>query len=68
LSATGGTGPYKWKKAGKLPKGLKLTKEGVIEGTPSSKLAAGTYPVAVKVSDAGKPKQVSSSTLTLAIG
>ncbi len=68
LSATGGTAPYKWRKVGKLPKGLKLTKEGVIEGTPSSKLAAGSYPIGVTIGDAGKPKHSASSTLTVAIG
>lgn len=68
LSATGGTGPYKWKKVGKLPKGLKLTKAGVIEGTPSSKLAAGSYSFVVEVTDAEKQKPSASSTLTVAIG
>ena len=71
LNATGGTGPYKWKKGvkgEKLPKGLKLTKEGVIRGTPSSKVAPGTYEIPVTVGDAEKPKHSSSSTLTVAIG
>ena len=68
LNATGGTGPYKWKKAGKLPKGLKLSKTGLLSGTPSAKLAPGTYPLGVKVSDAAKPKDSASGGLTLAIG
>ncbi len=68
LNATGGSSPYKWKKVGKLPKGLKLTKEGVIQGTPSPKLAPGSYTIGVKVSDAEKPKQSASGNLTLAIG
>lgn len=54
LVASRGTTPYKWKKVGKLPKGLKLTKAGLITGTPSSKLAPGSYPVGVKVTDSNK--------------
>jgi hypothetical protein len=71
LNATGGTSPYRWKKGAKgekLPKGLKLSKEGVIHGTPSSKVAPGTYTIPVTVSDAGKPKHSATSTLTLKIG
>ncbi len=68
LNATGGTGPYKWKKGAKLPKGLKLSKEGLLHGTPSSKLAPGDYTIPVTVSDAEKPKRSASSTLTIAIG
>ncbi len=45
LSATGGTGTLKWKRIGpKLPKGLKLTKTGSIEGTPTKKVAPGVLP------------------------
>jgi hypothetical protein len=38
LKASGGVPPYKWKKLGSLPQGLKLSKTGVISGTPSAKL------------------------------
>jgi hypothetical protein len=71
LKATGGAGTYRWKKGAKgekLPKGLKLTKEGVIEGTPSSKAAPGTYEIPVTVSDSEKPRKSATSTLTIAIG
>lgn len=53
LEAIGGVPPYKWKKGAspKLPKGLKV-KAGKLEGTP--KVAPGTYPIKVKVSDNGK--------------
>jgi hypothetical protein len=65
LAGAGGKAPYSWKKLGKLPKGLKLTKSGVIQGTPSAKLAPGTYPVRVVVKDA--TKQTATSTLMLKI-
>jgi hypothetical protein len=68
LNASGGSSPYKWKKIGKLPKGLKLTKAGLVHGTPSSKLAPGSYTIGVQVSDAEKPKHSATGGLTLAIG
>ena len=67
LEASGGKAPYKWAKAGPLPKGLKLGKTGVLSGSPKSKLAPGNYPVNVKVKDAAKPKATASETLTLRI-
>ena len=67
LAAEGGVAPYKWKKVGPLPKGLKLSKSGVLAGTPSTKLAPGSYLVGVKVTDAEKPKQSATTTLTLNI-
>ncbi len=67
LAASGGTAPYRWGKVGKLPKGLKVTKGGVIEGTPSAKLAPGSYPVQVKVADAAKPKHLSGASFTLTV-
>jgi hypothetical protein len=68
LAPSGGTPPYRWKKAGKLPKGLKLTKDGVLQGTPNSKLGPGSYPIAVQVRDAEKPRQSGSASLALTIG
>lgn len=67
LLASGGTSPYKWKKRGKLPKGLKLSKTGAIEGTPSSKLVPGVYQVEVRVGDAAKPKHLAVTKLSLAV-
>ena len=65
LKASGGIPPYKWKKVGKLPKGLKLNgKTGMITGTPSLKLAAGSYSIGVTVSDS-KKKGKDSATATL---
>lgn len=68
LEASGGVTPYKWKKTAALPKGLKLSKTGVLSGTPSTKLLPGAYPIAVKVTDDGKQaKQTATTTLTLEI-
>ncbi len=68
LVATEGKTPYKWKKVGKLPKGLKLSKTGLLSGIPSAKkLAPGAYPIGVEVKDASKPKQTATATLTLNI-
>jgi hypothetical protein len=66
LQAEGGSPPYKWKKLGALPKGLKLSKTGSITGTPSTKIAAGSYSISVQVTDSAKKgKHSASATLTL---
>jgi hypothetical protein len=66
LKASGGVPPYKWKKLGALPQGLKLSKTGVISGTPSAKLTPGSYPIHVQVTDSKKKgKQSATATLTL---
>jgi hypothetical protein len=67
LVAFGGREPDKWKKTGKLPKGLKLSKTGLLSGTPSTRLAAGDYTIEVSVSDSSKPKQSSTRKLELEI-
>jgi hypothetical protein len=66
LVVSGGSEPYKWKKTS-LPKGLKLSKTGVLSGKPSTKLSPGDYQVGVSVSDSSKPKLTTTATLTLAI-
>ena len=65
--ASGGTPtlPLKWKKVGKLPKGLKLSKTGVISGTP--KKLAGTFTFGVTVRDSAKAKQRVTATRTFSI-
>jgi hypothetical protein len=66
LVAAGGAAPYKWKKTSKLPKGMKLSKTGVLSGTPSSKATPGPYSIGVLVGDATKkPKHTATATLTL---
>jgi hypothetical protein len=53
---------------GALPKGLKLSKTGVISGTPSTKLIPGSYSVTVKVTDSKKNgKQTATGTVSLRI-
>jgi Putative Ig domain len=54
LLALDGKTPYHWKTVGALPKKLKLSKSGVLSGTPSTKIAAGTYSITVEVEDAAK--------------
>ena len=69
LGAIGGVPPLKWAKLVKLPKGLKLSKGGVLSGVvPASKVAPGDYTVEVKVTDSSKkPHQTVSATYTLVI-
>jgi hypothetical protein len=70
LDATGGSPPFKWKRSGRFPKGLKLSKDGVISGTPKT---AGTSTVTVQVSYKLKikkqptVKKVASKSFTLAV-
>jgi len=64
LTATGADAPFKWKKTAALPKGLKLSKTGTLSGTISAKhVAAGSYTVAVEVTDAKKHTAKESLTL-----
>jgi hypothetical protein len=68
LKASGGIPSYKWKKVGGLPKGLKLSNTGLISGTPSTKLAAGSYSIGVKVTDSKKKgKDSTTATFTLKV-
>ncbi|HTW20101.1 MAG TPA: Ig domain-containing protein [Mycobacteriales bacterium] len=65
LSASGGTGPYHWKKSsGSLPKGLKLSSKGTISGKPH---AAGTSTFVVKVTDSAKTAASVSRTYRLTV-
>jgi hypothetical protein len=67
LAAVGAAPPFKWKKAETLPKGLKLSKTGVLSGTLSAKhLTPGTYTVAVELTDA--KKRTAKATLALKVG
>ena len=50
----------KWKKAGALPKGLKLSSTGILSGTPNLKLVAGTNP--------SVPVQVTETVITIQSG
>lgn len=54
LEATGGTPEYTWSLvAGRLPRGLELSEEGLISGTPKDK---GEFHLVVKVEDAAGQK------------
>jgi hypothetical protein len=61
LAALGGDTPYKWKTNGGLPKGLKLSKSGLISGTVTAKSTTSTFEV--WVTDASKGSV--GTTLTL---
>jgi hypothetical protein len=65
LSATGGTAPYKWSlSSGTLPKGISLSNDGSLSGTPS---AAGTADALVfQVTDSGS-NSASSGNLSLKV-
>jgi hypothetical protein len=52
VAGCSGKMPYKFRKTGRLPKGLKLAKNGVISGTPSK---AGSYVFQVKLTDKSRP-------------
>jgi len=65
LGATGGTLPYRWKKSGKLPKGLRLNSSGTISGTPSAKAVSETFKVSV--TDKSHPKQSATATFTIVV-
>ena len=65
---TGGNGvaPFVFKATG-LPKGLVLSKAGVISGTPAAKDKTGSYDVKVSVSDTKPGKGTGSATYTLVL-
>jgi len=54
LTASGGVAPYTWKTLAGLPKGLKLSKKGVLSGTVAKKVVPGTYTISVEVTDSTK--------------
>ena len=64
LQTQGGTGPYKWKKTAKLPKGLSLSSTGLLSGTPSTK-SVGTQSVGVTVTS--NKTATASGTLPLVV-
>ena len=48
---TGGVAPLTWTATGKVPKGFKLGKTGLLFGTPTKATKAGTYRITVTVID-----------------
>lgn len=67
LSAAGGNPPYQWKVLGKLPKGLRLSKSGVIAGTVSAKAKSGSFTIEVLDHKVGKPKHQNTATKAFTI-
>lgn len=64
--AVGGTAPYRFKKIGKLPQGLKLTPTtGAITGIPKKK--TGTFSFQVRAIDKAKPKATATRTYSIKI-
>jgi len=65
LAVTGGVAPYSWSTTSALPGGLSLNgTSGVLSGTPTT---AGTFTLAIAVTDNSSPRLSTSKTLTLAI-
>ena len=62
LVTVGGVGPMTWKATGKLPKGFKLGKTGLLFGTPT---ATGNHRVTITVTDS--LGAVAKKTLTLSV-
>lgn len=63
LAGNGGTGPYTFILAGKLPDGLTMSSGGLISGTPSKH---GTFAFLVGVQDANKFEGSKSYSITIA--
>ena len=64
LTESGGKAALKWTATSTLPPGIKLSTAGQFSGTPT---AAGTYTVTVELTDASKPANTATATLTLTV-
>ena len=62
LAPTGGTEPYLWTHAGKLPAGMSLSPRGLVSGTPGE---PGVFPFQVTVIDGGMRRATQSCTLAV---
>jgi hypothetical protein len=71
LQAVGGIAPYRWKvTAGRLPKGLRLSKAGLLSGKVNAKANphGGSFPITVTVTDSTKRvRQTASAAFTLLV-
>ena len=65
LTGCGGTRPYKFKKIGKLPGGLKLSSTGVISGVAKR---LGTFSFSVRMTDKARPKHITTKTFSITVG
>jgi hypothetical protein len=70
LNAVAGKSPFTWQLASgsSLPSGLGLSTRGVISGTLSSSVEAGSYSFTISVTDSSSPPHTASSQLTLPVG
>jgi hypothetical protein len=64
INGCGGTLPYKFGKAGSLPRGLKLSSHGAITGTPTR---SGSFSFGVKLTDKEKPKHTVTQTFSITV-
>jgi hypothetical protein len=64
LTTHDGKAPYKWSAGSALPKGLTLSSSGQLSGVPS---ASGTTSFVVNVTDASKPANAATATLSLTV-
>jgi hypothetical protein len=67
LKSSGGTKPFKWSTTTTLPKGLSLASGGTLRGTLAKTVKAGTYPIAVTVTDSSSPVMTATATLNLTV-
>ena len=69
LQTAGGVGPFRWTKVGHLPKGMVMTRSGMLTGVPSlTKATPGSYPFIVHVRDSTKHhRQVATASLSLTV-
>jgi hypothetical protein len=69
LQAAGGTGPYRWTKSTPLPKGITLSRTGLLQGVlVSKKDTTGTFPLTVHVRDSTKRHHMTATaTLSLTV-
>ena len=64
LAETGGKAALKWTATSALPPGIKLSTAGQFSGTPTT---TGTYSITVNLTDASKPANTTTQTLTLTV-
>jgi hypothetical protein len=69
LQAAGGTGPDRWTKSSPLPRGITLSRSGVLGGVLISKKdTPGTFPLTVHVHDSSKHHHLTATaTLSLTV-
>ncbi len=64
LLEQGGVGNLTWTETGSLPAGMSFSSQGVLSGTPT---VAGSFPIAVTLTDSSTPAKSASSNLILTV-